>query len=56
MVALTGGRNFISPFAPQRRAPRGGVLGVGDQLMRAATPGRVLPSIHSKNAPPAVEI
>ena len=28
----------------------------GYQPSRAATPGRVLPSIHSRKAPPAVEI
>jgi hypothetical protein len=26
------------------------------ELCRAATPGNFLPSIHSRNAPPAVEI
>ncbi len=30
-------------------------LAIADQLSSAATPGRVLPSSHSRNAPPAVE-
>jgi len=30
--------------------------GPAHYLCKAATPGKVLPSIHSRNAPPAVEI
>lgn len=40
-----------------RRLELGGGAAEGDfpYLARAATPGRVLPSSHSRNAPPAVE-
>ena len=55
IIQLLMKRDGIDTAILRRLRPQGRRQKADQPFMSAATPGRVLPSSHSRNAPPAVE-